>query len=104
MKSHEYAQRLRELGEFLLTKPEFETESDLMIFEYFYTKDKFLAAARAIGSGSKEYTESDFRFKPAGFNELTLYISRDKVCRKVQEEKWECEPILSPEEEATVGA
>ena len=33
---------------------------------------------------------------------ITMAIPRDKVCRKVQEAKWECEPLLTPEEEAAL--
>ena len=104
MKSHEYANRLNALAEFLLSKPEFEFDSEPMLFQHYYDKEPFLDAVRALGAGSKEYSETELIFRPSEHNELRIYINRDKVCRKVQQEKWECEPLLSPDEEAQVGA
>jgi len=47
-----------------------------------------------LGSGIKQFSGGDLHFKPNGTC-LTLSISQDKVCRKVQEAKWECEPLFS---------
>ena len=98
MKSHEYAQKIKEAAEFLLSKEEFEVDStpSVMIF-YYSQKTLFLDAVKAVGSGTKKYSSDDLIFTP-GETCLHLYVNRNAVCRKVQEEKWECEPLLSGEE------
>lgn len=104
MKSHEYGQRLVELGQFLQSRPEFDTPGKLSLYlSYWSDKDGFLAAVRALGSGTKEVekgTLSEVRFIPTAAAEIQVSVSRDKVCTKVQEERWECEPLLSTAEEA----
>jgi len=57
---------------------------------------------RAIGAGKKEYSGTDLRYVAKYGAEISMTIPRDQVCRKVQEAKWECEPLLTPEEEATL--
>ena len=106
MNSHEYANKLKELAEFLLSRPEFETSTDRgpSIYQYFWSKEPFLAAVKALGAGTKEYDSTDLNYSPAAFPYMKVSISRTKVCRKVQEEKWECEPLLSQEEEMQIGA
>lgn len=109
MTSHEYARKLHELADWLLTRAEFPGPySNTPKVEFFYAdKDNFLEAARALGSGRKR-TISDqlFEFTP-DTPEGTVFninIARDKICRKVQDAVWECEPLLNREEEASVGA
>ena len=107
MKSHEFANKLEKLAEFLKSRPDFDTER-VSVFQWlnFYNKDKFLAAAKSLGGGRKEVSGSDFLFHPAhGISGVDFYIGapRDRVCRKVQDEKWECEPLLTPEEEAQIA-
>lgn len=104
MTSHEAANKLSEMAEFLRSKPEFEIGRALTIYRHFWEKESFLAAVKALGSGEKVYDSTDLNFVPAGCPDINISISRNKVCRKVQEEKWECEPLLSQEEEASVGA
>ena len=110
MKSHEYAEKLKGLAEFLLSRPEFETHegSAKFWFWYFGNKGEFLDAVRALGAGVKSFPNSgDMHFTPNGLPEgVSFYVmvNRSAVCRKVQEEKWECEPLLSQDEEALVGA
>ena len=106
MKSHEYAKRLQEIGEFLLSRPEFDTDGSPHVFFHLYSKDKFLPAVKALGAGTKEFTEGTFPeviFRPTGADEIQVSIPRDKVCRKVQDAVWECEPILSADELEQVG-
>jgi len=103
MKSHDYAQRLKEIGEFLLTRPEFETNTAPMLFFHMYKKEHLLAAVRSLGSGTKELTNGSYaeiKFKPTAAPEIIVSAARDTVCVKVQEAKWECEPLLSQAEEA----
>jgi hypothetical protein len=59
--------------------------------------------------GRKEYGEGVERdaltFYPSGVPEgidFYLRINRAAMCRKVQEEKWECEPLLSADEESEI--
>lgn len=105
MKSHEYAQKLADTARFLLSRPEFETEMEPWVYlgNYWTDKDKFLAAVKALGAGVKEWGKDDLTFKVKSPAEIVLSIQRSAVCRKIQEEKWECEPLLSPEEEAQIG-
>jgi hypothetical protein len=108
MNSHEYANKLKELADFLLAKPEFETDAGPRISLYYWSqKEAFLGAVKALGKGRKEWTARDLDFRPDGLPDgvkLLLNIQRESVCRKVQEEKWECEPLLSQAEEAEIGA
>lgn len=108
MNSHEYANKLKELGDFLLAKPEFETpwsESNAYIGLYYWGgKDGFLSAVKALGTGTKEWGKDDLRYIPAGTDMLRLNISRASVCRLVKEAEYECEPLLSQAEEAEIGA
>ena|ERR1700690_1682135 len=106
MKSHEYAEKLKEVADFLLSRPDFSTHSsDCKVwFWYFGNKTEFLEAAKAVGAGKKVYGDSDMQFYPNGAPNFYLQVDRSAVCRKVQEEKWECEPLLSQDEEALVGA
>lgn len=106
--SHEYARALQQAAEFLLSKPEFTTETSgpYIYLGIFYDKEPFLKATRSLGALTKEYTTTQLKVKrelPLGAR-VYFEIGRDKVCRLVQEAKWECEPILSPEEDASVGA
>jgi hypothetical protein len=107
--SHEYAHMLNQLADFLLSRPEFETPNgrkSLYLGSYWDKKEEFLGAVRALGSGKKKWGDHDLDYVvtlPTGI-EMYMAVCRSAVCRKVQEEKWECEPLLSPEEEASVGS
>lgn len=102
MRSHEYAQKLHEIATFLESKPEFETgATPRLSFYFWFDKENFLAAVRALGSGKKVFSGSDFRYEVSAAP-ISAVISRDKVCRKVRDEEWECEPLLSPQEEETL--
>lgn len=112
MSSHEYANKLKQLADFLLAKPDFDARTVTVneFFWYWQDKQKFLDAVKALGSGRKEYEEGlsgDVLFYPSGLPSDTFFavrVNRAAVCRKVQEEKWDCEPLLSQAEEAQVGA
>jgi hypothetical protein len=106
MTSHEYAQRLQQLGDFLLSRPEFDAGGSPHIFLSFYNKDKFLPAVKALGAGTKEFTTGSWPevvFKPTGADEIKVSVPRDKVCHKVQDAVWECEPLLSAGEIEQIG-
>lgn len=101
--SHDYARRLQEQAAFLLGKPEFKTESSPHAFFWYYgDKEGFLGAVKAVGSGKKEFTNDEVKFRPVGFPEITIYANRNSVCKKVQEAVWECEPLLSAAEEEQI--
>lgn len=108
MTSHEYADRMIALAEFLKNRPEFKIpiRDPYAHFDYFSDKQNFLDAVRAVGAGRKAFKKygkdiEDIQFHPATpkGTEIVISASRSTVCRKVQEEKWECDPLLSPEEE-----
>jgi hypothetical protein len=104
--SHTYARALQEAAEYLLSKPEFETETagPYIYLGTYYDKSKFLAAARSLSPLAKEYTETQLKMSRTLPRDAKVHfeIARDKVCRKIQEAKWECEALLSPEEEASI--
>jgi len=105
MNSHEYAARLKAIADFLLLRPEFKAANKPMLFQMFYEKDGFLAAVKALGSGTKEVSGGAYpevKFQSLACPELRLSIPRDKVCRKVQDVVWECEPFLSQQEEKSL--
>lgn len=104
MNSHEYAEKLKQVADFLLSRPNFEADSGPTLYMYFGgDKARFLRAAKAVGSVKKAYSQHDFEVRPVAHPELVIYASRDAVCRKVQEEKWECESLLSEAEQAELG-
>ena len=99
MTSHEYAKELQKTVDHLLSRQEVEFESyaQPFLFVSFYDKEKFVSAVRAMGSGEKKFETVDLRFEPNDTC-LIMSIGKDKVCRKVQEAKWECDPLFSDEE------
>ena len=112
MDSHAYADVLAEVAEGLRQRPAFElpnyTREIHLRLQYFSDKDRFLRAARAIGSGTKTVNDSAGEYKfTAAFGPLTIVADRTAVCRIVkpaQPAEYECEPLLEQEEEAGIGA
>jgi len=104
MDSHQYAKQLKETAEHMLARPVFQLEeySNPHVYVSFYEKEKFVAAARSLGSGKKYFSMDDLLYEPNGTC-IVLVIGRDKVCRKIQDVKWECEPLLSTEEVEKLG-
>jgi len=104
MDSHELAARMRETAEYLESRAAFGLPSyckpQIYLGNYYEEKAEFITAVKSLGAGTKEYSSTDFDFKSSTPIVLWLCISRDKVCRKVQEEKWECEALLTPEDVA----
>lgn len=115
MTSHEYAKKLHELAELLESRPEFKMPSyqkqytadyGTGAFRYYTDKVGFLAAIRAIGSGRKDIGEDEVNFWDVK-GLLRLEVDRNAVCHIVkpaQPAEYECEPLLSTEEETQVGA
>lgn len=90
MDSREYAQKLKDIAEFLDSRPE---------FNYIGSKEDFVAAAKAIGDATKSVGDGEyanFTLTAKNCPDLKLIIPRDAVCRKTV--KYECEPLFSHEE------
>jgi hypothetical protein len=108
MTSHEYAQKLKIAAEFFLSKPEFKIRNSPILFSsYWSDKEAFLAAVKALGSGEKKYEGESLKFIVTITEGLTfdVEVSRSAVCRLVkpaQPAVYDCEPLLSQEEEATL--
>jgi hypothetical protein len=107
MTSNAYAARLREIAGFLESRPEFEMPNEPYVHMHVYGKDDFVAIAKALGSGKKIIPSADasyrVKFHPTFFPEITVSIARDKVCTKIAEAIYKCEPFLSEAELETVG-
>jgi hypothetical protein len=116
MKSHEYAKKLHELADLLESRPDFKlpdyqrnyiSQHGIDNFSYHGDKTGFLAAVKAVGSGTKlPGDKDDFSFLACnGLLRLTVY--RTAVCRIVkpaQPAEYDCIPLLSQEEENSLGA
>jgi hypothetical protein len=75
-----------------------------MLYVFAHSKGEAIAIIKAVGGKFKKHMGLDndpysqITFKSERIPGLTVQIARDKVCRKTV--KWECEPLLSPEDEA----
>jgi hypothetical protein len=97
MTSHEYAERLRKISDFLLTRPSVEFGHGDKEVLYFYGKEEFVAAVKAMGSGKKYFSNDYFNFLCEAVP-LELYANRSTVCRKVRDAEYECDPLFTNEE------
>lgn len=105
MKSHDLARAMQATAEFLLSRPEFDTpsrEHSLYLGRYWEEEGKnaLVAMVKAVGTVKKEYSGSDLHIHLQTPLEIWTCIDRVKVCRKIQEEKWECEPLLTAADDA----
>lgn len=101
--SHDWARDLQRTADYLLSRLEVEMESKPAIYNFMYDKEKFLAAVRAMIPGRKVIDEFNVAFEPKG-TILNLRVPRNLVCRKIQDVKYDCEPFLSPAEDAEMEA
>lgn len=112
MTSHEYVKRLREIADYLETRPAF-TLSDWKgesagRLDYYFDKEEFLAAVRALGSGKKS-VETDSLGQPKVVftsGPVQVLIEQDKVCRIIEPARpavYDCEPLLSELEDASLS-
>jgi hypothetical protein len=101
--THDWAKQLQDTANYLLNRPAVELgDTELITTLPFYGEEQkkiFLDLVRGTLPGEKRYNTYSVLFLPRGVN-LKLQINRDAVCRRVQEIKYECEPLLSPEEDA----
>jgi hypothetical protein len=105
MNSYEYARQLKKIADYIFSRPEFEVDSTPSAYlGHYWEREKFITMAKALGGVEKDYSGSELKIiKTIGEARLWASIARDKVCRKVQEAKWECEPLLSVEEVEQLG-
>lgn len=106
MTSHEFAEKLKAQAEALLSKPVFEMqrwENGVLYISYYDDKTNFLAAAKSLGAGRKEWKEDELLFFPE-IADIRLQVNRNAICRLVKPAEYDYEPLLSPDEEAQVGA
>ncbi len=99
MTSHELATKLQETATYLLAHENVDVSNPMLRVHWWSDKEPFLRAVRAFVPGKKVIDNYNVTFEPKG-TMLALVVSRDLVCRKVQDVKYECEPLLSPEEDA----
>ena len=103
--SHELAKKLQDTATRLKSLPDVDVHVErpkvLISFYGNSNKEAFIAAVRALKPGVKRIDKEYVNFTPNG-TILELYINREAVCRKVQDVKYECEPLLSPQEEAEI--
>jgi hypothetical protein len=102
MTSHEYAQIVKATAEHMLSRPEVEVDSVPRLYISFWSKEKFVSVVKAMGAGKKEFKSDDLTFIPDGTC-LQISAPRNLVCRKIQEAKYVCEPLLTERELADLG-
>jgi hypothetical protein len=105
--SHDMARNLQRAAEWLLSRPAFEVSAywtEARLFATFDEKDRFIAAARALGSFKKEYDSYNINLVakiPGG--DIHLQAPRTTVCRLVRPAQYDCDALLSPEEDQALG-
>ena len=105
MTSHEYAKKLNELAAWLGARAEFATDySNVYMFIRLSERDQVVEAVRACGSGKKDFSDTEFCFTPdtPENTQVTIKCPRNKVCTLVSPAKYDCEPLLTPEEAAAL--
>jgi hypothetical protein len=106
MESHEWARKVIEKANEVLAAPSFNMpnyQSELDNLTYYYDKDGFVAAVRALGAGAKDATdEKYFRFKPDALPTITLQIEREQICKMVKPPVYDCGESLLEEAEKAV--
>jgi hypothetical protein len=109
-KASEVATELRKLADALSVEPDAEIKRpDIMVYHWGNeSKEAFLTLCRLIPRPlQKKYTDDRMRveYSSAGLG-ITLSVPRSAVCRIVEPAKpavYECEPLLSDQEEATIS-
>lgn len=102
--SHDLAVALQKSADWLLSRDAFGIETfwaRASLYMMFSNKEMFIAAARAIGSGKKEFDNfGNIGFRsPIPGGEIHISAPRNTVCRLIRPAEYECDPFLSPEEE-----
>lgn len=108
MTSREIAANLRKLAE------AYDVDGYLLppsLNAFCSAKDEVVALIKAIGGkfdkdmGREEDGYASIKYKSAAIPGFTIWIDRSKVCKLVRRKiEWDCEPLLSPEDEAEIEA
>jgi hypothetical protein len=104
MTNIELAGNLEALAAKLRTVPDGDIP-ELHFGAYVWEKASLVAVLQAIGGKWKKQIRGgldNIRVESVDFAPLAITIPRDKVCKKTV--TWDCEPLLSPAEEAEVFA
>lgn len=106
--SHEYANALKDLADEILSRPDFQlgwTNNEISL-GVSADREEILAFAKNLHPLRKEYTDSEIVLRfGAGAVVARISGSRKSVCRLVkpaQPAEYECDPLLTPEEEAAL--
>jgi hypothetical protein len=94
------------MAEWLLERPAFDTGGwdQARSFIMLHTKEQITAAAKSLGTFKKKFTDTDIRLDvDLEFGSISVEAPRKTVCRLVQRAVYDCDPLLSPEEEAQIG-
>ena len=82
-----------------------DTLPQVGVSEYFWDKENLVSAIRGFGGkwikhdgGNDEF--ASIRLESVDYAPMVLSVSKSRVCRKVV--SYECEPLLSPSDEADV--
>ena len=112
-KNHEVAQELRKLADALDVQPEQEAVQPSVYFSCKYKddgKELFLGLAKLLPRPLKKSDGFDHSEMVLSYSSNALLINtsieRSKVCRMIEparEAKFECEPLLSAEEEGSLA-
>lgn len=101
MKSHDLANEMRKMADYLSSKPNFNAPSTATKYLCFYDKQQFIEAVRALEPGKKEYRDSDLEFNVSAVP-IVMSIPRNRVCVLVSPAVYDCEPLLTTEEESSL--
>jgi hypothetical protein len=104
--SHDYARGLQAMAEYLLARDAFNVGSYGHGHHYFRMSEKepFVSAVKALGNGKKNFTEDEINFRvELPYGTISVDAPRNVVCRLIRAAEYECDPLLSPEEEKKLG-
>jgi hypothetical protein len=94
----EFAAVLEKLAEHYRSNAELER---INLSKWFYDKEGLAAMLRDLrGRWKKEVSGDTISFTSDSLQGLSIYIPRDKVCRRTV--TYDCDPIMSPEEESEI--
>ncbi len=103
MTNNEFANHLIRIAEEYVAHPDLP-QPTLGISIHFWDKTTLVTALRKLGGKWQKTISSGGEYYEITREDLPLLkfvIARDKVCKKVV--TWDCEPLLSPEEEREVA-
>jgi hypothetical protein len=92
----EFAAQLRRLADKWETLPEMIPRPFMRL--YCYTKDEARTILRAFGGHFSKSTDGEEYMIFTHETGLSIQLPRSSVCKRIV--TWDCQPLLSPEEEA----